>query len=84
MRARSAIAHPHGSTSVAHGHRRGQSDDVDVLVEVFAVDVVDDDDVEDESLEGELVDEVSDVVVDEVVVLDDEPDDPDDDRASFL
>ena len=83
MRARCAIAHPHGSTSVAHGHRRGQSDDVDVLVEVFAVDVVDDDDVEDESLEGELVDEVSDVV-EAVAVLDDEPDDPDDDRASFL
>jgi len=78
-----AIAHPHGSASVAQGHRRGQSDDVGVLVEVFAVDVVDDDDVEDESLEDELVDEVSDVV-DEVVVLDDDPDDPDDDRASFL
>lgn len=66
---------------MAHGHRRGQSDEVVVLVEVFAVDVVDGADVEDESLDAELVDEVSDVVVDEVVVLDD---DPDDDRASFL
>lgn len=66
---------------MAQDHRRGQSDEVVVLVEVFAVDVVDGADVEDESLEGELVDEVSDVVVDEVVVLDD---DPDDDRASFL
>ena len=81
MRATCAIAHPYGSASVAQDHRRGQSDEVVVLVEVFAVDVVDGADVEDESLEGELVDEVSDVVVDEVVVLDD---DPDDDRASFL
>lgn len=80
MRARCAIAHPHGSASVARGHRRGQSDEVVVLVEVFVDDVVDDDDVEDESLDVELVDVVSEVV-DEGVVLDD---DADDDRASFL
>ena len=64
-------------------HRKGQSDDVVVFVEVFVVDGVDDDDVEDESLDVELVDDVSDAV-DEVAVLDDDPDASDDDRASFL